>query len=410
MHYAVSVVLPPRANAFILVAWLTACGHAQPATNASANESLAIGVAIDPSLSRLHIEECRGSSPCREYAVSTTRRTGSVARDPLRLGQTLLVPTSYMLGRVRNATRLRRAELDVHTSAGVAVSLPFAERDGRYELSARDFRFDGFAVLGRFAEIETEAVGTSLSIVLPEEATEFDHDMIAAWISDATETVGKLMGTFPVSRAQIIVVSVPRAGTVVPFGMAFRAGGASVLLFVSSDATSEALAADWVAVHELTHLTLPYVQEADAWFAEGYATYYQEVLRSISGARTNASVREAIGAAFARARNAGTGRTLADETRERHATHAYTRVYWGGAAIMMLADIAYHEHGCGSLREAVRRAAFTLDDMSRVFRANEVIERLDRACGVNALASARDRWLPSSAFPDVDPNNAAAMH
>ena len=77
---------------------------------------------------------------------------------------------------------------------------------------------------------------------------------------------------------------------------------------------------------------------------------------------------------------------------------------------MMLADIRYHEHGCGSLREAVRRASFSADDMARVFSAQEVIARLDGACGTNALRELTDAWLMRSDFPDVDPMHAAAMH
>lgn len=327
------------------------------------------------------------------------------------MGRTLVIPT----GRFLRAPQVRVPfPYRVHFAkpAGMDVSVPWLADDEGYLLEARDFRFGGFAVFGRFDLLELEVGATTLNVALPESASHMDEELLRTWLTSATETVGKLTGAFPVPRAQIVIAAIPSSTNSVPFGMAFRGGGASVILVVSQSATAEALDEDWVAIHELTHLTLPFIRENDAWFSEGYATYFQEALRLYAGRRTEADVRAALADGFERASNASSGRTLADETRQRHTTHAYQRIYWGGAAIMMLADAGYHEtqRACGSLREAVRRAAFSREDMARIFSADEVIARLDTACGAPVLATLRDRWLSSSDFPDVDASNPAALH
>ena len=70
------------------------------------------------------------------------------------------------------------------------------------------------------------------------------------------------------------------SGSPISFGLARRGGGASVLFVLDERATEETLAHDWVAVHELSHLAFPAMPRSEAWLTEGWATYFQEVLRA----------------------------------------------------------------------------------------------------------------------------------
>ncbi len=389
----------------------SSCAHSSGGVLPNSAPALSYEVSINDALSRIDVHMCTGAGRCSDYQVNTLERTGSLERDPMMLGHTLLIPTERFLRAPRTPFPFPY-RVRFGLPANVAVSVPWPEDDDGYRVEDHDFRFNGFAVFGRFDRMELEVGTTTLDVVLPEDAARMDHDLIRAWLTSAADVAGKLTGFFPVAHAQIIVVQVPSSESPVPFGMAYRGGGASVILLVAANANIEELRTDWVAIHELTHLSLPFIRERDAWFSEGYATYFQEALLMHAGLRSEADVRAALAASFERARNAGTGRTLADETRARHTTRAYRRIYWAGAAIMMLADIGYHAapNACGSLREAVHRAGFTRQDMSRVFAADEIIARLDAACGVPVLAQLRDRWLGSAEFPDVDATNPAALH
>jgi hypothetical protein len=49
---------------------------------------------------------------------------------------------------------------------------------------------------------------------------------------------------------------------------------------VGSDVTEADLADDWKAVHEMTHLALPDVDETHLWLAEGIAVYVEPCPRA----------------------------------------------------------------------------------------------------------------------------------
>ncbi|MCK6549944.1 hypothetical protein L6R52_29190, partial [Myxococcota bacterium] len=69
----------------------------------------------------------------------------------------------------------------------------------------------------------------------------------------------------------------------VDFGLVLRGGGPSVTFFVGDEADDASLVGEWVAVHELSHLSMPFVERDAAWLSEGFATYYQNVLRARAG-------------------------------------------------------------------------------------------------------------------------------
>jgi hypothetical protein len=97
----------------------------------------------------------------------------------------------------------------------------------------------------------------------------------------------------------------------------------------------------------------------------------------------------------------GTGVTLRVESREMHASRAYSRVYWGGAAIVMLIDVALRTRGLG------RSGPSSLDE-----RIARVADRHDTTLSAEALLAALDdddrvvrdlaeSWLETRTFPDL---------
>ena len=87
--------------------------------------------------------------------------------------------------------------------------------------------------------------------------------------------------SFSVASTRVDVARVGPRPTDDTFG-----AGSSVLLLPSPDATVDQLEADWVAVHELSHLWLPHLYPRGRWISEGIATYLQEVLRARCGLQT----------------------------------------------------------------------------------------------------------------------------
>ena len=160
------------------------------------------------------------------------------------------------------------------------------------------------------------------------------------------------------------------------FGMAVRGGGPAVMLLISSAAQDDAFPGEWVAIHEFLHHGMPFVDHDDAWLSEGFVTYYTELLRTRAGFRAETTAWTALLAGFERGRNSGVGMPLADESRQMHDNHAYQRVYWGGAAIALLADVALREAG-SSLDAAMRELRRCCAATPRIWPAEQVLATLD---------------------------------
>src|SRR5690606_2438102 len=100
----------------------------------------------------------------------------------------------------------------------------------------------------------------------------------------------------------------------IAFGLARRGGGASVLFVLDEDADEEALAReDWVSVHELAHFAFPAMPRSEAWLTEGWATYFQEVLRARGGLISPEDAWLRLHRGFAKSQHDGTGRPLHEE-------------------------------------------------------------------------------------------------
>jgi predicted metalloprotease with PDZ domain len=170
----------------------------------------------------------------------------------------------------------------------------------------------------------------------------------------------------------------------------------TVTLFVGAGASADAMVRDWTAVHELAHLLVADVDDEDAWLGEGLATYYEEVLRAREGLLTETEAWSAIARGLERGRAGCTGTTIREAARTMHASQTYACVYWGGAAIALLADVAYRSAG-SSLDAAIASA---WPHRAEHASEGELTEWLD-AGPHGTLATIAAGALDRDAFPDL---------
>lgn len=282
---------------------------------------------------------------------------------------------------------------------GLSMSPVLArDADGLY-LDERSYRYVGYAAFGRLETRRVPVPGGCASLTAPARSPLGRSPHLEPWIARAGLASAQLTGRATARDAAITALSMPgsaRPGSVpVLFGMAGRGVVPSVLLF-AAEAPGPEIVDDWTLVHELSHLAVPYVPAEDAWLSEGLATYYQEVLRARAGSQSAEAAWRALDDGLRRGAREGTGRTLREESRAMHASRAYTRVYWAGAALALLLDVELRARGLGSLDARIARVA---DRRDRTLRADELLRALDDADGsVRALVA---RWLDDDAFPDV---------
>ena len=173
------------------------------------------------------------------------------------------------------------------------------------------------------------------------------------------------------------------------------------MLLVARDASPEALVADWTLPHELSHLWHPFVERRSAWLSEGLATYYQEVARARAGAIPAARAWRRLYEGAALGRDAST--TLAEASERVFQTYDFPRVYWGGAAIALLADVELRRRSGGtrSLDDVVAELSRCCAGDPRAWRAEDLIDRMDAIAGTPVFSALVSRHVTGTEHADL---------
>ncbi len=341
---------------------------------------------------------------CVRYAVDVDRLIdGSDSRQTTRFDDVVSIEPRMFLW--RPATLFYEAEIEAELvlAPGVEASVSWEPRgDGRFRLPVTALTWASQAVFGKLVRQRVEAAGAVFDVAIVDRPRKLTEAGLERWLTTAADTVASLYGRFPTERMQVVLVPFPGAGGPVYFGMATRGGGPAALLLVASEAADHTFPGEWVAIHEFLHHGMPFIRHADAWMSEGFVTYYTEVLPTRRGFRSERSGWDALQDGFVRGRRDGTGLALEDESRDMHDTHSYQRVYWGGAAIALLLDVALRTGGGGrSLDEAMRHLLRCCARTPRVWPAEAALRELDTWAGSPIFRQTAATWLRASEFPEL---------
>lgn len=289
---------------------------------------------------------------------------------------------------------------------GVEVSTPWPVVPGAngktYRLGATPPDWPGVVALGRFPVRRIEAGGANLHLAILDGPPPEQQARIESWVRQAARNVSSLHGRFPVESLQVVVAPTSQGSGPVPWAYVARGGGPAVHLFINPSHPDATFRRDWSATHEMSHLFLPYVAGGDAWLAEGMPTYLQFVLMARGGAIDEREALSRMIVGFQRAEKTGRGLTLAQASSRAGIGGVYLRVYWGGAAMMLEADLKLREASGGSLSldVALARLADCCHSAARRWTAAELMDALDQATGTTVFQETARRWLDDTAFPD----------
>jgi hypothetical protein len=333
---------------------------------------------------------------CVAYGVAL-QDGGSLASLVRHAGDALVTSLNAWLYRPEHRSPQLTASVRFALPASIDVFMPFARGEGdAYTLRAQDFRFDAYVAFGRGVRhpfthrgvhVDALNLGTSLSTADAE-----------GWIRHHLDAVAPLKSAL--ATRPLVVMLMPSAAHNEVFGCAARGGADTVLAFVPRGRSREALEEDWVLSHELAHFALPFVRREDAWAPEGFASYYQEVLRGRSGQRSTLRVAEALYRAFLQGESESGERSLRDEALHMAETSRYRLVYWGGAAIFFAVDVAMRRRDVG--RQGLADAAANLrarEANASLWTAAQLLSALDGA-EQQPVASRIAAEALSRPFPD----------
>jgi hypothetical protein len=294
--------------------------------------------------------------------------------------------------------------------AGMSVSVPWEpaplDRDA-YLLGSRPLTWDARIAVGRLMRSTIRLPGLVLESAVLQGAPPVSGKDIEHWLrrSGGALTAIDSAGSWdPIEHLQVLVVPVGRSDEPVPWAEVMRGGGDAVHLYIDQTRPLAGFLADWTLVHELSHLLHPYLGGDGRWLYEGLASYYQNVLRARAGLLDPREAWRRLHAAFGRGR-AGTkpGQSLARASERMPVERGFMRVYWSGAAVALLSDLALREASGG--RESLDTALIELrrrhGPFDRAWSADELLETLDAVTGTRILTDLSARWLVSDRFPDL---------
>jgi hypothetical protein len=268
---------------------------------------------------------------------------------------------------------------------GVSLTAPYERLPGpglRFRLDAAQYDGGDYITVGQVGSLGTIRLPHTVvdlhALKWPRRA---DDAVLRRWIEAAVGAVDSFYGPLLHERIHVVLVPVPGSSEPGLFGSVMRRGLASVVLYFGADCERFDFAAEWVAVHELFHLGNPLTKTRLSWFVEGFTTYYQDVLRARMGGMTAAAAWGDLWDGARRFCQPAAGASLADESEALRRTYRYTRVYWGGACVAMLVDIAIRERSRGrsSLDDVLR--SLRQQSLRRPLGEADVIAALDQAAG-----------------------------
>src|SRR5690606_2695887 len=267
------------------------------------------------------------------------------------------------------------------------------------------------AVFGRFDYREIDVPGATLRVSVPRLGSDRDNRMdveaIYKWLHRTASDVSLAYGRFPNPSPQIVVLPVDdsrRSASAVSYGRVVRDGGEAIELFVDRRQPLAAYLRDWTATHEFSHLMLPYVSPAHRWVSEGFAQYYQNVLLARSGTYDPLEAWQRLYDGLERGRQSRP-ELSPNEATARGMQNGRMKIYWSGAAIALMADVALRERSGGTqtLDDVMERLQFCCLPSERAWSGPELFETLDELAGTPVFMPLYRRYADTAGFPDTRP-------
>lgn len=247
-------------------------------------------------------------------------------------GDALIISGKAWLIRPRVAEPLLRAELSIQ---GADVLLPWQPGpDGLYHLRAEDLVDSGFHGFGG-RRCQAHLPDAVLDVAIQGPLTHLKDEQVCEWLRQRAEEVRTIRRNFPYPRISVIVYPVPEQDDADIFGMVLWSSPPSIGLLLGQDTRPGSFGEDWMALHELLHLTHPTILPRTTWISEGLATYLTELARSRSGRFSPERAWHELLVGFDRGKRQARGRTMQqmlDEDRP-------PGIYWVGAYFALRLDV-----------------------------------------------------------------------
>jgi hypothetical protein len=218
---------------------------------------------------------------------------------------------------------------------------------------------------------------------------------IVAWVEAAARDVVAYLGRAPVPRVPLRIRTGGRGA--IGSGRMFGGEGDVAIRIDLGRATDQAdLATDWVMTHELFHLALPDLPDAQQWMEEGFATYLEPIARAQRGRVSPEEVWTGLVAGLPK------GQVRGDHGLDDDGSWGAT--YWGGAGYWLQADLAIRERTAGrkTLKDALRGILAAGGNGAAHWSVARTLDAGDAATGVPVLRELYEAMGPRPGRIELD--------
>lgn len=344
---------------------------------------------------------------CLQYSVDLRAAAAAERRNRTLADDNLLVAPAVWLW-LPPLNDQRPIHVRFETAEPMQVAVPWA----RIAAAPHSYRLEespksgwALAAFGQFEVRELNIDGGRLRIHLLQGEQPYAEQAIAEWVADTVATVRLAYGRFPNPNASVTVIPVgknTRSNNPVIFGRLVRDSGESVELLVDEHAPIEEFAGDWTAVHEFSHLMLPYVNPAQRWISEGFAQYYQNVLLARAGHYSEAFAWQKLYEGLQRGQ-ASMPEASPNEAARGGNRDARMKIYWAGAALALRADVELRRRSNGqeSLDSVLSRLEACCLPSATSWSGTQLMRKLDTLTDLPVFVKLYDQIADTAGFPDT---------
>lgn len=247
--------------------------------------------------------------------------------------------------------------------------------------------------------------GRQLEVLI---STQFAPDMqveLLQWVEYIADALRGVYGHWPAQHWQISVSpTAASASDPIPWAQVHRGDINRVEFFTSPHASSEELQRAWTSYHELAHLLIPYRGWGDAWFSEGLASYYQNILQARMGLISEQEMWQKLYNGFQRglAETRFEGEPLRLVSDNLRKNGGFMRVYWSGACYFLAVDsqLRLQSGGALTLDKALGKLNNCCADQS--LSVPQIVARLDQLNSVPLFGALYEEFANTTTVPPFD--------
>jgi M61 glycyl aminopeptidase len=251
-----------------------------------------------------------------------------------------------------------------------------------------------------------EDSGRRLEITISEEFSAQQTVQIQEWLESISTSLLSVYGHWPRQYWRVRVENTSGASSdPIPWAQVNRGGVDEVEFFVVNQVSAEQLRREWTGYHELAHLLIPYRGWGDAWFSEGLASYYQNLLQARSGVISEQEMWQRLHDGFIRGRQDSgfDGQPLNTVSAGLRQHGGFMRVYWSGAWYFLAADLALRSQSQGLFSLDTALAKLNACCAERPMSVPSMVQKLDQLNQVKIFSSLYRDAVKSESLPAFEP-------